>query len=63
METLALHNDATIVHWEYNTRCISVVVAKIFTSLELNAWKLLFVFYKNNFTMLFLLQNMRSLVS
>ena len=35
METLALHNDATIVHWEYNTRCISVVVAKIFTSLEL----------------------------
>ena len=28
MEALAIHTGAPIVHWEYNTSCISVVEAK-----------------------------------
>ena len=31
MEALALYTGAPTVHWEYNTSCISVVEAKIFT--------------------------------
>ena len=31
IEYLVLNTGATIVHWEYNTRCISAVEAKMFT--------------------------------
>ena len=31
METLALHTGETIVYWEDNTSCISIVEAKIVT--------------------------------
>ena len=32
MESLELHTGASIVHWKYNTSCVSFVEAKIVTS-------------------------------
>ena len=62
MEALALHTGAPIVHWEYNTSCISVVESKRVTPI---VKKIVFlsVLYNNTLTMVFLLQNMRILVS
>ena len=63
METLALHTGAPTINWEENTSCISVFKAKRVTPLVLKNWTFLSIFYNNNLTMVYLFQNMRSLVS
>ena len=57
MEFLALHTGVSTVHWEDNEICIYVVEDKMFTPI-VKKLIFLFVFYHNNFTMLFLLPNM-----
>ena len=61
MESLALHTGAPTVHWEYNTSCIFVVEAKMVTPIVKHIGIPVF-FYRKNFTMVFLFQNMKSLV-
>ena len=62
MEDLALHAGSTTVHWEYNTNYIYAVEARIFTPrfkyIDIPA-----CFLQEKLTMVFLLQNMRSLTS
>ena len=62
MEALALHTGAQTVHWEENTNFISVLESKIVTT-RVKILKFLYDFYKNNLKMVFLFQNIRSLVS
>ena len=62
METLALHTIEPTVYWEYNTRCISVVEAKRVTPI-VKQIDIPVCFLQEQYTMVFLFQNMRSLVS
>ena len=55
MEALALHTGAPTVHWEYNTRFISVVEDKIFTTrvkhIDISIWFLQEQFYNGLFVL------------
>ena len=62
MEALSLHTGAPTVHWEYNTSFISVVEAKVVTP-RVKHIDIPVCFLQENFKIVSLLQNMRSLVS
>ena len=62
MEYLSLRTGATTVHWEENTSFIFMLFNLIELLLELNTFRLLYVFYKKILIMVFLLQNMISIV-
>ena len=62
MESLALHTGAPTVHWESKTYIFLLFKLKTLL-LYLNTLTFLSILYMNNLTMVFLLQNMRSLVS
>ena len=62
MESLDLHTGAPTLHWEDNTSCIYVVKVKNLL-IYLNTFACLSGFYTKELTMVYLFQNMRSLVS
>ena len=62
MEAVALHTGTPMVHWEENTIYISVVEAKRVTPI-VKKIDIPVCFLQEQYTMVFLFQNMRSLVS
>ena len=62
MESLVLHTGAPTVHWEDN-KILFMLLGMKWLHLESNILILQSVLFKNNFKMVFLLQNIRSLVS
>ena len=61
MEALSLHNVSPILHWEDNTRFISMVGYKTVTSRVKNI-DIPVCFIQEHFTMVCLFQNMKSIV-
>ena len=62
MKDLALHTCAPTLHWEDNTSFIYVVESKIVDTIVKHIDIPVF-FYKNSLTMVYLFQNMVSIVS
>ena len=62
MKTLALHTVSPTLHWEDNTSCISVVESKIVTPIFKNMG-ITVCFIQEKGAMVYLFQNMRSLLS